>query len=256
MRIAPIGFPKIRDEHKDTQVKEGIFITFEGGEGVGKSTHIRFLARVLEERGYEVLCLREPGGTKVGESLRAVVLDPENDALVDEAELLIYEAARAQIMGQVIQPALERGAVVLCDRFADSTIAYQVYGRGLDRAFVDEANAFATRGIFPDRTLVLCCGGVNEGLKRATQGGADRLELQGESFHARVNAAFLAIAEEDPVRVRVVDSSGDRSMTAAVIFHELSDLFPWMRDFEVFNEEFFAELDDYRLARNESKRHG
>lgn len=226
------------------ETARGIFITFEGGEGVGKSTHIRFLASVLEENGYEVLCLREPGGTSVGESLRAVVLNPENADLVDEAELLIYEAARAQIVGQVIEPALKRGAVVLCDRFYDSTVAYQAFGRGLDRAFVDAANAFSTRGIVPDRTLLLTCGDANLGLRRATQSFADRLELAGLDFHTRVGAGFAAIAEEEPERVRVVDSCGARSMTAAVIFHELSDLFPWMANGTVFDEDFFAQLDE------------
>lgn len=132
----------------------GIFITFEGGEGAGKSTHIRFLAEALEEHGREVLCLREPGGTAVGEQLRSIVLDPENAALSDEAELLIYEAARAQIVSEVIAPALARGAVVLCDRFYDSTIAYQVFGRGLDRSFVEAANEFACQGVHPDLSLI------------------------------------------------------------------------------------------------------
>ena len=132
--------------------------------------------------------LREPGGTAVGEELRAVVLDPKNDNLSDEAELLIYEAARAQIVAEVIRPALERGAVVLCDRFADSTIAYQVHGRGLDAAFVGQANAFACQGISPDRTILLTTGGsARTGLSRAThQVGADRLERRGRGVpHAR-----------------------------------------------------------------------
>ncbi|MFR7493688.1 MAG: dTMP kinase [Adlercreutzia sp.] len=108
----------------------GVFVTFEGGDGAGKSTQIRFLARLLEDAGREVVRLREPGGTAVGEALRAVVLDPAHEAMSDRAELLIYEAARAQIVDEVIRPALERGAVVLCDRFYDSTVAYQGCGRG------------------------------------------------------------------------------------------------------------------------------
>lgn len=223
----------------------GVFITFEGGDGVGKSTHIRFLAESLEARGFEVVSLREPGGTVIGESLRAVVLDPAHDRMSSEAELLIYEAARAQIVDEVIAPALERGAVVLCDRFYDSTVAYQAFGRGLDRGFIDAANRFATRGLCPDRTLLLVLGDADEGLDRAAnRAQADRLELAGSAFHARVADGFRAVADEDPSRVRTIDSSGDRSVTSAMIFHELSDLFPWMGDATVCDEAFFSILDD------------
>lgn len=224
----------------------GAFITFEGGDGAGKSTHIRFLAERLQERGREVVCLREPGGTKAGEALRAVVLDPANEGLCAEAELLIYEAARAQIVREVIEPALERGAVVLCDRFFDSTVAYQAAGRGLDRAFVDAANRFAAGGLVPDRTLLMVCGSADAGLARATGGGdtADRLEQAGHAFHERVAEGFARIAAEEPDRVRVIDSSGARSVTSATIFHALSDLFPWMADANVCDEAFFAVLDE------------
>lgn len=224
---------------------QGIFITFEGGEGVGKTTHIRFLAGVLIERGYEVVCLREPGGTSVGEALRAVVLDPAHAEMCAESELLIYEAARAQIVAQVIRPALERGAVVLCDRFFDSTVAYQVYGRGLPLDFVERANAFATGGLVPDRTILLACAGsAQEGLARATRrAGADRLEQAGVDFHTRVNEAFSRIAGENPKRIRAVISDERKSITAAMVFHQLSDLFPWMADANVCSEAFFAPLD-------------
>ena len=110
---------------QDTTVGPGIFITFEGGDGAGKTTHITFLAECLRKMGHEVLCLREPGGTAIGEALRSIVLNPENSAMSDQAELLIYEAARAQIVKETIIPALARGAVVLLDRFYDSTVAYQ-----------------------------------------------------------------------------------------------------------------------------------
>ena len=203
----------------------GTFVTFEGADGTGKSTHIRLLAERLRAQGREVLCLREPGGTAVGEALRALVLDPANAGLSDRAELLIYEAARAQIVDEVIAPALERGAVVLCDRFADSTVAYQAFGRGLDRAAVDEANRFATGGLVPDRTLLMVCGAPEEGLQRAAQvGEADRLELAGAGFHRRVAEGFAALAADDPGRVRVVDSSGALDDTARAIAAELADL--------------------------------
>lgn len=205
----------------------GTFITFEGADGTGKSTHIGLLAERLRAHGLEVLCLREPGGTAVGEALRALVLDPANAALGDRAELLIYEAARAQLVDEVIAPALARGAVVLCDRFADSTVAYQAFGRGLPRASVDAASAFATGGLMPDRTLLMVCGAPGEGLHRAAQvAEADRLELAGDAFHDRVAEGFAALAAAEPDRVRVVDSSGERDATAQAVAQAVADLFP------------------------------
>lgn len=205
----------------------GVFVTFEGGDGVGKSTHIRYVADELRRAGREVVCLREPGGTGIGESLRAMVLDPENGEISSEAELLMYEAARAQLVCEVIRPALERGAVVLCDRFADSTIAYQAYGRGLPLDFVRRANAFATGGIVPDRTILLVLGNTRKSLARATGAGAgDRMEQAGEVFHSRVNRAFLKLAKRDPKRIRIVRSSSSRKATAAAVAAELADILP------------------------------
>lgn len=205
----------------------GVFVTFEGGDGVGKSTHIRYVANELRRAGREVVCLREPGGTGIGESLRAMVLDPDNGEISSEAELLMYEAARAQLVREVIRPALERGAVVLCDRFSDSTIAYQAYGRGLPLDFVRRANAFATGGIVPDRTILLVLGNTRKSLARATGAGAgDRMEQAGEVFHSRVNRAFLKLAKRDPKRIRIVRSSSSRKATAAAVAAELADILP------------------------------
>lgn len=205
----------------------GVFVTFEGGDGVGKSTHIRYVAHELRLAGREVVCLREPGGTGIGESLRAMVLDPDNGEISSEAELLMYEAARAQLVREVIRPALERGAVVLCDRFSDSTIAYQAYGRGLPLDFVRRANAFATGGIVPDRTILLVLGNTRKSLARATGAGAgDRMEQAGEVFHSRVNRAFLKLAKRDPKRIRIVRSSSSRKATAAAVAAELADILP------------------------------
>ena len=205
----------------------GVFVTFEGGDGVGKTTHIRYVANELRLAGREVVCLREPGGTGIGESLRALVLDPDNGEISSEAELLMYEAARAQLVREVIRPALERGAVVLCDRFSDSTIAYQAYGRGLPLDFVRRANAFATGGIVPDRTILLVLGNTRKSLARATGAGAgDRMEQAGEVFHSRVNRAFLKLAKRDPKRIRIVRSSSSRKATAAAVAAELADILP------------------------------
>lgn len=205
----------------------GVFVTFEGGDGVGKSTHIRYVANELRLAGREVVCLREPGGTGIGESLRAMVLDPDNGEISSEAELLMYEAARAQLVREVIRPALERGAVVLCDRFSDSTIAYQAYGRGLPLDFVRRANVFATGGIVPDRTILLVLGNTRKSLARATGAGTgDRMEQAGEVFHSRVNRAFLKLAKRDPKRIRIVRSSSSRKATAAAVAAELADILP------------------------------
>ncbi len=213
------------------QSRRGVFVTFEGGEGAGKTTHIRFLAEALEAHGSEVVCLREPGGTQIGEKLRSIVLDPANARMSDECELLIYEAARAQIVSEVIAPALDRGAVVLCDRFTDSTFAYQVRGRGLDEASVMRANEFACQGISPDRTVLLVAPSAAAGLVRATKNdGADRLEMAGQDFHVRVNAAFAELARRFPGRIRTVHSQERKSQTSRKIFEELADLFPWMDD--------------------------
>lgn len=210
----------------------GVLITFEGGEGAGKSTHIGRLASLLEEHGEKVVRLREPGGTAIGEALRGVVLDVHNSQMADECELLIYEAARAQIVKEVIAPALEEGAVVLCDRFYDSTIAYQAYGRGLSREFVSVCNEFACQGVRPDRTILMTTGGsAQTGLDRATQRlGADRLEMAGTDFHTRVNQAFEDLYQQDPQRIRKVVSDGSKDVTAAKILRELVDLFPWMEE--------------------------
>lgn len=222
----------------------GIFISFEGGDGAGKSTHLQLLAEALRSRGEEVVCLREPGGTIIGEQLRATVLDPGNYIMSNECELLIYEAARAQLVAQVIRPALRRGAIVLCDRFADSTVAYQVYGRGLNAEFVEVANAFVCQGVRPDRTILMMTGGdAAVGLERATQHKhADRLEMAGEDFHERVNAAFCKLAADEPERIRLVVSDEAKAITARKVFSELSDLFPWMADEAICTDEFFEQL--------------
>jgi len=225
--------------------ENGVFITFEGGDGAGKSTHLFFVAEALRNRGEKVVCLREPGGTIIGEQLRNTVLDPGNYVMSDECELLIYEAARAQLVSQVIRPALETGSIVLCDRFADSTVAYQAFGRGIDRGFIDRANRFVCNEIWPDRTILLQTGGDAEfGLERATHDKhADRVEMAGVDFHERVNRGYLTLAEENPDRIRVVVSDEGKATTARKVFAELSDLFPWMGDPRICTDSFFEVLE-------------
>lgn len=190
----------------------GLFITFEGGEGCGKSTQIKLLAQALQERGYDVLQLREPGGTAVGERVRDVLLAKENVAMDPVAELMLYEAARAQIVAELIRPALAEGRIVLCDRFYDSTIAYQGFGRGLDIQLIKSLNAAATGGLAPDLTLLLMIDPV-EGLARAKgvtggDGEGDRIEAAGLEFHNRVQQGFAYLSQREPERIAVVGAQG------------------------------------------------
>ena len=229
----------------------GVFISFEGGEGAGKTTHINFLADALRSQGREVVCLREPGGTHIGEALRAVVLDTANANLCPAAELLIFEASRAQIVHELIKPALERGAVVLCDRFFDSTTAYQGYGRGLSLDFIHHANLFASQGAVPSRTVLMKVPGQAEcGLERATRGvGADRMESAGLDFHTRVNAAFERIAAEEPERVRIVYSADCKAKTAKRVFCAVADVLGWDPEHLPFDDEFFKKAKNYHGKR-------
>ena len=201
----------------------GVFITLEGADGCGKSTQAGLLAAAIEATGRETVRLREPGGTKISEKVRAILLDPANAEMVPECELLLYEASRAQLTREVIAPALERGAVVLCDRYYDSTYAYQAGGRELDEGLVRRANELGSCGLAPDRTLVLDLP-ASVGYARATAGGADRMEAEGLAFQERVRAAYLRLAEEEPGRVRIVDASGERDEVASRIRGALADL--------------------------------
>jgi len=197
--------------------REGVFITFEGVEGCGKSTQLALLANRLTSAGTPVRVLREPGGTTPGEAIREILLDPLHAGLDDRAELLLYEASRAELVAEVIAPALEAGEVVLCDRFSDSTTAYQGYARGLPLDDVERLNAFATGDVVPDLTVVLDLDPAL-GLERATGSGADRLESESVEFHRRVREGFLAIARAAPHRVVVIDAEGPREEIAERIW--------------------------------------
>lgn len=194
----------------------GTFITLEGVDGSGKSTQASLLVERLRQEGREVVALREPGGTPISEKIRALLLDPENAEMADECELLLYEASRAQLVREVIEPALLRGAIVVCDRFYDSTHAYQHGGRGLSDALVSRANELGSCGLSPDVTLVLDIDPV-AALARATAQGADRLEAEGLAFQQRVRKDYLALAKADPTRVRVIDAAGDPELVAGRI---------------------------------------
>ena len=204
---------------------QGIFITLEGADGCGKSTQAARLAARIEATGREVVRLREPGGTPISEKIRALVLDPANAEMAPECELLLFEASRAQLVREVIQPAVARGAVVLCDRFYDSTYAYQAAGRALDEGIIRCANALGSCGVDPDRTLVLDMD-TDAALARATRDGADRMEAEGVAFQRRVREGYLRLADEEPGRVRVVDAAGALEEVEARLAAALSDLLP------------------------------
>ena len=185
------------------------FVTFEGVEGCGKSTQLALAAERLRRAGNDVVTTREPGGTPIAEKIRAVLLDAAHTALEPVAEWLLIEAARSQHVREVLRPALARGAFVLCDRFADSTEAYQVGGRGLDPTLVAALDERVREGLAPDLTLLFDLAPA-EGLSRARRrdSGAGRFEAADLAFHERVRAAFLAIARREPDRVAVVPAGG------------------------------------------------
>jgi dTMP kinase len=183
----------------------GYFVSFEGVEGSGKRTQIRMAREFLEAEGFEVLVTREPGGTEVGEQLRHLLLDPETGVVEPRTEALLFAASRAQHVATVIRPALERGDIVLCDRYVDSSLAYQGVARGLGEQDVLTLNVWATQGLFPDLVLLFHLE-PEVGLAR-TDGGPDRIEAEGEAFHAKVADAFLRIAEEHPERFVVVEGA-------------------------------------------------
>lgn len=193
----------------------GCFITFEGGDGSGKTTQIVRLASALRDAGIDPLVLREPGGTVVGEGVRDILLDPRHEGLDAVAETLLFAASRAQLSATVIKPALDAGRVVICDRYADSTVAYQGYGRGLDLATVRAVNAWATRGLVPDRTILLDVDPA-EGIAAATPAEADRLEREELAFHARIRAGYLEMARDEPERWVVIGRDRADVVWAAV----------------------------------------
>ena len=203
----------------------GLFLTLEGIDGCGKITQAARLANALEAAGCDVVRLREPGGTDISEKIRALLLDPSNAKMCPECELLLYEASRAQLVRQVISPALERGAVVVCDRFFDSTLAYQEAARGLSSQVVRTANALGSCGVLPHRTVVLDLDPALA-LSRATAGGADRLEAEGLAFQQRVRDGYLRLVGEEPERVRLVDASGTLDEVYSALLGALADVLP------------------------------
>jgi dTMP kinase len=185
-----------------------VLITFEGPDGSGKTTQVRLLAGWLRTEGHDVLITREPGGTDIGDQIRQVLHDPHNTAMDARTEILLYSASRAQHVAQRIRPALAAGKIVISDRYADSTLAYQGYGRRLDLETLRTITAFATGGLTPDLTLYLDIA-PHEGLERRRQGGGEwnRLDAEALEFHQQVRAGYLELARQDPQRWVVINAA-------------------------------------------------
>jgi len=210
----------------------GVFITFEGPEGSGKSTQARCLADSLRDMGHDVLITREPGGTPTGEAIRDILQhDASGEPIAPECEVLLFTASRAQLVRRVILPALERGVIVLCDRFADSTVCYQGYGRGFDVERMIDINAFAIGEAVPDMTLLLDID-VGRGLRRieernaAARVGRDRFEREDIRFHEKVRRGYLELAARWPERYRVVNTDREQDAVAADILELVQSHLP------------------------------
>jgi dTMP kinase len=188
------------------------FITFEGPDGSGKTTQLQMLCRYLVRRGWPVLLVREPGGTDIGDQIRTVLHDTRNVSMLPNAEVLLYSASRAQLVGQVIRPALEAGSVVLCDRYAEATMAYQGYGHGLDLELLRAITTFATGGLRPDLIVYLDIE-IEKGLQRkkssfqAGQGEWNRMDQKELDFHRRARTGYLQMAAAEPERWFILDAT-------------------------------------------------
>jgi dTMP kinase len=200
-----------------------IFITFEGGEGSGKSSQARALYRALHLRSIPVILVHEPGSTPLGERLARLLKRRQDIAISPASELLLFNASRAQLVSDVIKPALAKGTVVICDRFTDSTVAYQGYGRGLDKRQITKVNNLATGGLKPRLTVLLDIP-IEEGLKRKRGKSADRFELEDIAFHERVRQGYLTLASLEPRRFFVVDGRNSKDVIARNILNRVMKL--------------------------------
>jgi dTMP kinase len=204
----------------------GRFITLEGGEGVGKSTQVKALAEALEQRGLDVLVTREPGGSEGAEKIRELLLEGSVERWGPRAEVLLFAAARADHVEKKIRPALEAGRWVICDRFTDSSLAYQGGAGGLGIETVHAINVAAVGDLFPDRTLVLTLDDGAERARARDGGAGDRIGGRDDCYHRNVEAAFRIIAAEEPERVRLVDASGTPAEVTKRLLDAIADLLP------------------------------
>jgi dTMP kinase len=201
---------------------KGKFITFEGAEGSGKSTQIELAQQYLESSGKDVLFLREPGGVKISEDIRNILLDTETKDMSDECETLLYMAARAQLVEEIIIPALSNGKVILCDRFLDSTIAYQGYGNGVNIEKIKNIGEFVTQGFKPGLTFLFDLD-VEEGFARINR-PKDRIEQRGIEYHNRVRNGYLKIARDEPDRVMLIDARKSKEEIQSIVQERIDQL--------------------------------
>jgi len=194
---------------------KGKFITFEGSEGSGKSTQSKRLYAYLKRKGLPVVHIREPGGTKVGEQVRRILLDPANKKMTPVCEMLLYMAARRELVESVIRPALKENKIILCDRFLDSTRAYQGFGLGVDMRLIESVGLAATTGIAPDLTIFLDLA-AKDGLQR-TGAVKDRIEKRPLSYHQRVRQGYIKLARQQPKRIKIIKVAKDKLVTQARI---------------------------------------
>ena len=187
---------------------KGSFISFEGIEGTGKTIQSKLLYEHFRKTGYTVILTEEPGGTRIGLKIREVLLSVENKEITPVTELLLYNASRAQHLKELILPALNEGGIVITDRFSDSTVAYQGYGRGIDSKLIDSLERMVTEGLKPDITLLLDLDAETGLLRNKGINKTDRLELEDLKFHKKVRAGYLQIAAREPERIKLIDSSG------------------------------------------------
>lgn len=199
----------------EKETLKGRFITFEGSEGCGKSTQSKLLAEYLKKRGFRIVYLREPGGTNISEKIRDILLDTKNKKILPVCETLLYMAARAQLVAEVILPALKQGKIVICDRFLDSTVAYQGYGLGIDIQAIKYVGKFANSGINPCLTIFLDLE-VKKGLEYR-KGVQDRIEKRPLDYHYRVRKGYLELAKQEPRRIKIVRLQEDKNKTQAAI---------------------------------------
>jgi len=204
---------------------KGLFITFEGPDGSGKTTQINMLKGYLENKGFEVILTREPGGTEFGEEIRRILLDLKHKDMDEKAEMLLYAAARAQHVSKLIKPALLQGKMVLCDRFVDSSYAYQGVGRGLGIKLVEQVNEIALAGVYPDLTILLNIE-PKMGLARSanSKGLPDRLESEKIGFHEKVREGFLRVCEQNSNRIKEVEAGDSIEQVFKTVIEHVNNL--------------------------------
>lgn len=201
-------------------MKKGLFITFEGIEGCGKSTHSKLLFDYLKGKGYACVHTREPGGTRLGEEVRKVLLGSDSVPISDLTELFLFEACRSQIVKEVILPALAKNKIVICDRFSDATISYQGYGGKVDMKTICALDKVASGGLKPDFTFLLDIDTL-EGLKRACKKGIDRMESKDLAYHKRVRAGYLKLSKAEPRRIKIIKVAGPIELVQSCIRNEV-----------------------------------